>query len=125
WINDNGSPDTVVESAFDSGAIDNYYNNLIMPWKKLVAANGDSFLFYVSPSWYYGGSTGDIPAFLKYSPGEYAEYYISYLNHIKNQYGLVPNYVTMCNEAGNNNAFYEALVATMIKTVMPRIQAAG
>ncbi len=125
WTNDNGSPDTVTESAFDSGAIDYYYNNLIVPWRNAVVGNGDSFLFYMSPSWYYGGSTGDIPAFLRYSPGEYAEYYISYMNHIKNQYGLIPNYITMCNEAGNGNAFYELLVANMIKTVMPRVQAAG
>lgn len=125
WTNDNGSPDTMVQSAFDSGAIDYYYNNLIVPWRNQVVANGDSFLFYFSPSWYFGGSTGDIPAFLRRSPGEYAEYYISYLNHIKNQFGLVPNYVTMCNEAGNGNQFTPSVVATMIKTVMPRLQAAG
>jgi uncharacterized protein YjdB len=125
WMNDNHSPDTLVSNALDTTAVDYYMNNLFVPWKSQVVANGDSFTFYMSPSWYFNGSTGDIPAWLRFSPGEYAEYYLSNLNHLKNKFGLVPDYVTMCNEAGNNNQFYEGVVATMIKTVMPWIQANG
>jgi hypothetical protein len=125
WTNDNGSPDTLVPAALDTLEIDYYMKNLFVPWKNKVVANGDSFNFYFSPSWYISGSTGDIPAFLRYSPGEYAEYYISNLNYLKNKYGLVANYATMCNEAGNGNVFTPQLVGTMIKTVAPRMLAAG
>jgi O-glycosyl hydrolase len=125
WTNDNGSPDTTVWSAFDTTGVDYYMQNLFVPWKNKVAANGEPFTFYESPSWYVGGSTGDIPTFLRYSPGEYAEYLISNLLYLKNKYGLVADYVTMCNEAGNNNIFTPQLVDTMIKTVAPRLHQAG
>ena len=125
WTNDNGSPDTLVPLALDTGDIDYYMQNLFVPWKNAVVANGDPFNLYFSPSWYYGGSTGDIPAFLRYSPGEYAEYYTSNLLYLKNKYGLVADYATMCNEAGNGNQFTAQVVGTMIKTVAPRMLAAG
>jgi glucuronoarabinoxylan endo-1,4-beta-xylanase len=123
--NDNASPDTLNFGAIDTVGIDYYMQHYFVPYKQAVSARGETFGFYVSPSWYYNGSTGDIPAFLRYSPGEYAEYIISNLNYIKNKYGLVPDYVNICNEAGNNNVFTPAMVATMIKTVGPRLQQAG
>ncbi len=125
WTNDNGSPDTTIGTAFDTVAVDYYMQNLFVPWKQKVVANGEPFTFYESPSWYFNGSTGDIPAFLRYSPGEYAEYLISNLLYLKNKYGLTAEYVTMCNEAGNNNVFTPQLVDTMIKTVGARLQTAG
>ena len=125
FTNDNGSPDTLISSTLDTGAIDYYMQNLFVPWKNAVVAKGDSFNFYFSPSWYSGGSTGDIPAFLRYSPGEYAEYYIANLQYLKRRYGLTADYATMCNEAGNGNQFTPQVVGTMIKTVAPRMLAAG
>ena len=100
--NDNASPDTLNMNAIDTVNVDYYMKNYFIPYKQAVQANGETFSFYVSPSWYIGGSTGDIPAFLRYSPGEYAEYLLSNMNYIKNKYSLVPDYVNICNEAGNN-----------------------
>jgi hypothetical protein len=125
WQNDNGSPDTTLWSAFDTTAVDNYMQNLFVPWKNAVIARGDPFTFYESPSWYVGGSTGDIPAFLRYSPAEYSEYLISNLLYLKNKYGLTADYVTICNEAGNGNVFTPQLVDTMIQTVGKRLAASG
>jgi len=125
WTNDNGSPDTTLWSSFDTTSVDNYMQNLFVPWKNKVIARGDPFTFYESPSWYFNGSTGDIPAFLRYSPGEYAEYLISNLLYLKNKYGLVADYVTMCNEAGNNNVFSPQLVDSMIQTVGKRLKSSG
>jgi O-glycosyl hydrolase len=125
WTNDNGSPDTTLWTAFDTTGVDNYMQNLFVPWKNAVTANGEPFTFYESPSWYVNGSTGDIPEFLRYSPGEYAEYLISNLNYLRNKYGLTADYVTICNEAGNNNVFTPQLVDTMIRTVGARLAAEG
>jgi O-glycosyl hydrolase len=125
WTNDNGSPDTTSWGAFDTTAVDNYMQNLFVPWKNKVVSNGEPFSFYESPSWYLNGSTGDIPAFLRYSPGEYAEYLISNLLYLRNKYGLTADYVTICNEAGNNNVFTPQLIDTMMQTVGPRLQTAG
>ncbi len=125
WTNDDGSPDTTVWSAFDTVPVDNYMQNLFIPWKNQVVADGMPFTFYVDPSWYIDGSTGDIPAFLRYSPGEYSEYLISNLEYLKRKYGLVADYTTICNEAGNNNEFTSGLVDTMIKTVGVRLAQAG
>jgi hypothetical protein len=125
WTNDNGSPDTTVGTAFDTTGVNYYMKNLFVPWRDKVTSNGEPFTFYESPSWYLGGSTGDIPAFLHQSPGEYAEYLISNLLYLKNKYGLVADFVTMCNEAGNNNVFTPQLVDTMIRTVGVRLKQAG
>jgi hypothetical protein len=125
WTNDNGSPDTTVWTAFDTTGVDYYMQNLFVPWKNKVVGNNEPFTFYESPSWYIGGSTGDIPAFLRYSPGEYAEYLISNLLYLKNKYGLTADYVTMCNEPGNGNVFTPQLVDTMMRTVGKRLQQAG
>ncbi len=125
WTNDNGSPDTTIWGAFDTTAVDYYMQNLFVPWKNKVVSNGEPFSFYESPSWYLNGSTGDIPAFLRYSPGEYAEYLISNLHYLKNKYGLTADFVTMCNEAGNNNVFTPQLVDTMMQTVGARLLTSG
>ncbi len=123
--NDNASPDTLNMNSIDTANVDYYMKNYFVPYKQAVQANGETFSFYVSPSWYIGGSTGDIPAFLRYSPGEYSEYLLSNMNYIKNKYGLVPDYVNICNEAGNNNVFSPSLVANMIPTVAQWINKAG
>jgi Secretion system C-terminal sorting domain len=125
WTNDNGSPDTTLFTSFDTTGVDYYMQNLFVPWKNKVVGNGEPFTFYESPSWYYSGSTGDIPAFLRYSPGEYSEYLISNLLYLKNKYGLTADYVTVCNEAGNSNVFTPQLVDTMIQTLGKRLQLSG
>ena len=47
------------------------------------------------------------------------------MQYLKKKFGLVPDYLTVCNEAGNNNRFTTGLADTMIKTIGTWVQKAG
>ena len=83
WFNDNGDPEDTNWAAFNTAALDDRMSEFVVPFKQRVQANGEPFQFYVSPSFFDGGSTGSVPVWLFNSPGEYAEYATSLLLHIR------------------------------------------
>jgi len=97
----------------------------VVPMKQLVEARGDPFILVDNPSFYYGGSTGNLPSWMQYNYGEYAEYLVSFDEYLAHQYNVVPTYDTIINEAGNNNAMTPMLEAKVIQAVGPMLQAAG
>jgi len=125
WTNDDGDPDHINWAAFNTADADRDAKTWLVPFKKRVEANGDPFDLWISPSFFLGGSTGDAPAWLLHSPGEYAEFAISFLLHLKREHGIEANYHVVCNEPGNNNRFRPNVVARMIRTLGPRLEAAG
>lgn len=124
-LNDNGDPFLADPAAYVAAEADIKARTILLPMKQRVEADGGTFEFYVSPSFFDGGSSGSAPAWLLNSPGEYAEWAMQFVQYMQKTYGLVPAFYSVCNEAGNNNAFSAAVVATMIKTLAPRFQAAG
>ncbi len=125
WENDNGDPEDIHWPALNTTPLDQLMTNVILPFRQMVEANGEPFQVYVSPSFFNGGSSGSVPPWLFNSPGEYAEYAASILLYLRDTHGLVPNYYCILNEAGNDNAFWETVLATMIKVVGPRFQTLG
>ena len=125
WLNDDADPDHVNWAAFNTADADRDTKTWVVPFKKRVEANGDPFDLWISPSFFLGGSTGDVPAWLLHSPGEYAEFAISFLLHLKRKHGIEANYHVVCNEPGNNNRFQPRVVARMIRSLGPRLKAAG
>jgi len=125
WFNDNGDPEDTDWAAFNTTVLDERMNEFVVPFKQRVEANGDLFQFYVSPSFFDGGSTGSVPVWMFNSPGEYAEYATSLLLYIKNTYGLTADYYCILNEAGNGNPFWENEVAQMIKVLGPKLEPLG
>ncbi len=125
WFNDNGNPEDTNWSALNTAPMDALITRFVIPFRQRVEANGDPFQFYVSPSFFDGGSSGSVPVWLFNSPAEYVEYATSILLHLKNTHGLAADYYCILNEAGNNNPFWETAVATMIKAVGPAFQSAG
>ncbi len=125
WTNDNGDPDVIDWSALNTASLDRRMTEVVLPFKQRVQADGTPFNIYVSPSFFNGGSSGEVPPWLFNSPGEYAEFATSLLLHLKNAHGLTVDYYCILNEAGNNNSFWETTVATMIKTLGPRLNALG
>ena len=111
----------------NSGAqsMDEAMTQWVVPLKQLVEANGDPFTLVDNPSFYYGGSTGNLPSWMQYSYGEYAEYLVSFDEYQAHHYGVAPTYNTIINEAGNNNAMTPLLEAKVIKAIGPMLQAAG
>lgn len=125
WQNDNGDPYEINWKALETAPADRYVTTWIKPFQQRVEANGEKFDLWISPSFFDGGSSGTVPAWLLHSPAEYAEYATSFLLHLKNAHGVEADQYVVCNEPGNNNAFSPAVVARMIRTLGPRLKALG
>jgi len=125
WENDNGDPDQADLSKFNTADAEKFIEAYVVPFKRRVEANGDPFELWLSPSFFRGGSSGDVPAFLLHSPGEYAEYATSFIRYLKDKHGIETAHYAICNEAGNNNAFRPAVVAEMTKVLGAKMKALG
>lgn len=125
WLNDNGDPYDINWSAFNTAAVDERVSQMIMPFKQRVEANGEPFDIYLSPSFFNGGSSGEVPAWLRYSPGEYAEHALAILLYLRDTHGIEADYYCILNEPGNNNPFSASLVADMIKVLGPSMRVLG
>ncbi|MBM4039389.1 MAG: hypothetical protein FJ290_12825 [Planctomycetes bacterium] len=123
--NDDADPRHIRWEAFATAALDRRVAAAVAPFRRLVEARGEPYYLYVSPSFFDGGSSGSAPPWLLNSPDEYAEYAIACLLHLKNKHGIVANAWSVCNEAGNNNAFNPQVVARMIRALGPRLAAEG
>jgi hypothetical protein len=119
WLNDDGDPHHIDWGDFNTADLDSILPEIVLPFKREVEANGDPSRIYVSPSFFNGGSSGEVPVWLLRSPGEYSEFAISVLLHLKNNYGIDADYYCICNEAGNNNYFSAQIVGKIIKTLGP------
>jgi len=125
WLNDNDDPFDINWSAFNTEALDARVTDWLLPWKRAVEARGEKFDLYVSPSFFRGGSTGDVPPWMLADPDEYAEWALALLSRLRDVHGIVADYYCICNEAGNNNAFTPQVVGRMMHALMPRVRAAG
>ncbi len=124
-VNDDWDPLHINWPAFNTAAVDKRVIEMVLPFKQAVEANGEPFNLYVSPSLFDNGSSGAAPGWLQNNPGEYAEFALASLLYLKNTHGIEADYYCILNEAGNNNSFNASVVAEMIKTLGPRLQAAG
>jgi hypothetical protein len=123
WLNDNGDPENIDWTAFNTARLDERTTETVTPYKEQVEANGESFNCYVSPSLFDGGSSGESPPWLLHNPGEYAEFAAAFPLRLKNVHGIEADYYCILNEAGNNNPFTAAVVGRMIKALGPRLEA--
>jgi len=125
WENDDWDPLNINWSAFNISAADKRITEMVVPFKQRVEANGEPFNIYVSPSLFDTGSSGAAPTWLLNNPGEYAEFALAYLLNLKDTHGIEADFYCILNEAGNHNPFDARVVAEMIKTLGPRLAAAG
>jgi len=125
WDNDNGDPDNADLSKLNTADADRFIQAYVLPFKRRVEARGEPFELWLSPSFFDGGSTGSVPAFLLHSPGEYAEHATSFILYLREKYGVETNHYAICNEAGNHNAFRPPVVAEMTKVLGARMKALG
>ena len=125
WLNDNADPATINWKGFNTHHLDGRVAEWLVPWKRAVEARGEPFDLYVSPSFFKGGSSGDLPPWMLADPEEYAEWATALLVHLRDRHGIVPDYYSICNEAGNNNVFTPQVVVRMMKALMPRLRQHG
>lgn len=124
-FNDDGDPYHIRWEAFKTAQTDAFVAKVLLPFKKRVEANGEHFSLYVSPSFFDSGSSGSAPAWLLYSPAEYAEWASTMLIYLRDKHKILADYYCICNEAGNNNAFTPTIVGEMIKELGQRLKALG
>ncbi len=124
WDNDNADPLTINWAAFNTADLDARAANWLVPWKKAVEARGEEFDIYVSPSFFQGGSSGDLPPWMAADPEEYAEWALALLLRLRAD-GITADWYSICNEAGNNNVFTPQVVARTAKALMPRLAKEG
>jgi len=124
-LNDDGDPYHIRWEAFKTARTDAFVAKILLPFKGRVEANGEHFSLYVSPSFFDGGSSGSAPAWLLYSPAEYAEWASAMLIYLRDKHKIVADYYCICNEAGNNNAFTPIIVGEMIKELGRRMKSLG
>ncbi|OHB80175.1 MAG: hypothetical protein A2Z25_02325 [Planctomycetes bacterium RBG_16_55_9] len=122
--NDDWDPMNINWPAFNTADANERITEMVVPFKRAVEANGDPFNIYVSPSLFDGGSSGAVPVWLLNNPGEYAEFALACLLNLK-AHGVEADFYCILNEAGNNNPFNASVVAQMIKTLGPALEAAG
>jgi len=108
-----------------TAAADSLMTNWVLPLQAAVEAEGEPFTLTTNPSWYNGGSTGILPAWMQYDPGAYAEVLVSFDEYLRDKYGVTPTFSTVINEAGNNNNMTPALEAQVIEAMGPMLKAAG
>ena len=125
WLNDDDDPTHINWRAFETKALDERVSFWVVPFKRCVEARGERFNIYVSPSFFNGGSSGEVPTWLLHNPAEYAEYAISLLMRLKQVHGIIADYYCICNEAGNDNPFSPQVVARMIKVLGARLKIVG
>ena len=124
-VNDDADPFHVNPDAFQKPGTDLRVSKIFLPFKRRVEARGEHFEFYVSPSFFDGGSSGTAPAWLLNSPGEYMEWACAFLQYLRSRHNLHADFYSICNEAGNNNTFTAGVVAAMIKALAPHLEALG
>ena len=125
WLNDNDDPFEMNWAAFSTATLDARAREWLVPWKQAVEARGEPFNLYVSPSFFRGGSSGDVPPWLLADEEEYAEWASALLLRLRDVHGITADYYSICNEAGNDNAFSPPVVGRLIKAVMPRLRQQG
>jgi hypothetical protein len=112
---------------FGTGPVDHSVRTWVLPFKQHVEARGERFGLALTQTFHRLGSTGSVPAWLRDSPAEFAEYATSLLLYLKNTHGLAADYYVICKDAGDSedNPFEAPIVARMIKGLGPRLRALG
>jgi len=94
--NDNNDPNSIDWSGFKFSSLDYKIDNIVLPMKQLVEANGEKLyinLIYVD---------NDQSTFEHYNnPDEYAEFMLAVFIHMRDKYGFVPDSIEIILEPDN------------------------
>jgi hypothetical protein len=119
-VNDNDDPNTTNASAYRFKWQDHLVTNWILPLQDQLAKRGEKMVLYIN----FDLRSSLTPDWLL-NPDEYAEMALTTLHHLKDNYGLEPDYWSVLNEPGNRRPGSPKLVAQLISATGKRIRAAG
>lgn len=120
-VNDNNDPFDLDTNSIDWTLIDPYVRCIVVPFKTRVEAHGEEFTLNLHAvawgSWHWLEPASD--------PGqEYAELMMACLDHLKNNFGITPDYLTIYNEPDNGKEGPDVVIRGM-KKLATRMKAAG
>ncbi|MBI5722872.1 MAG: glycoside hydrolase family 30 protein [Planctomycetes bacterium] len=92
----------------------------ILPMKKRIESIGEKMVLYIS----YDLRSKLTPAFLL-EPDNYAEMAVTFLKHLKEKYGIEPDYWSVLNEPGNQRPGDPKLCAQLTAATGAKIAKAG
>ena len=107
------NPDVVDLNGFQFAAVDFQINNMVLPMKQRVEANGEKFYFTGA---YNGFRTS--AGYLHSDPAYYARFVLAVFKHMDQTFGFVPDTWEMCNEPENVPAWSDGTLMgrALVKT---------
>lgn len=122
-FNDDGNPEHINWSGFNTAWHDVKMEELFRPFKQRVEALGSPFDVYLSPDF---TEVAGIPAWLVSNPAEYAEHAMALLLYLRERHGVTPQYFVIQNEPlnGSRHATPE-FHRRVIEVLGPRLRALG
>lgn len=120
-FNDNTDPFVSDPTRFQMSGLDDNVNNLVIPFKNAVEANGDDFYYNMC----YVDFVNQSDFNHANNPEEYAELLAHTWTHLDNQYGFVPDGLEIILEPDNTDLWNPNLVPPCIAAVGLRMQSLG
>lgn len=120
-VNDNADPDSINSSGFHFSEMDNTIDNIVLPLKQLVEANGEHLFINLN----YVAFTAQITTgqYIHDDPDEYAEFVLATYQHLQNKYGWVPDTWEVLLEPDNVTQWNGTTLGNAILAVRTRLEA--
>jgi len=122
-VNDDADPNNINWSGFHFTELDWTVEQIILPLKQAVEANGESLFVNLN----YVAFTGQIVggSYHHDDPDEYAEFVLATYLHLQNDYGFVPDTWELVLEPDNVSQWNGTLLGEAIVAAAPRLTANG
>ena len=123
-INDNDSPDLINPAGFQFSALDYQVEQIILPLKKRVEANGERLFINLN---YVDFSQTSEKSTLSHAlnPEEYAELIYAAFVHLKEKYNLIPDALEIVLEPDNTDQWRGKQIGEAAVAAVRRLKAAG
>ncbi len=123
-VNDNGDPCDINWAGFHFSEMDYTVENIVLPLKQLLEANGEELFVNVN----YVAFTGQIKGggiYMHDDAAEYAEFVLATYQHLQNKYGWVPDAWEVLLEPDNVSQWNGTLIGQAIVAAANRLKANG
>ncbi|MBN1672561.1 MAG: SBBP repeat-containing protein [Kiritimatiellae bacterium] len=122
-VNDNSDPDSINWAGFHFSEMDWVIDNLVIPVKQRVAANGEKLFINLN----YVAFTGQITTgqYHHADPAEYAEFMLAAFLHMQSKYGWVPDGLEIILEPDNVAQWNGTVLGRAIVATAARLAAHG
>ncbi|WP_284162989.1 hypothetical protein [Frigidibacter sp. SD6-1] len=121
--NDDDDPNHINPAGFDFFDLDYRMDNTVLPMIERASARGESYRLTLT----YVAFTKMIRegGYLHTDPAEYAEFILAAFEHLRDKYGVVPDYFDPLLEPDNVPAWTPETLGPAIRAAMDRLHGAG